>query len=94
MKNERNSKFNIVVILLILLKKCEREREIERISLDKEWEKLSKLNIVIILLNEFAIYLKKNLWTDSSLLNQRTMKDKKSLFSSLLFADVQIKNFQ
>lgn len=59
MKNERNSKFNIVVILLILLKKCEREREIERIFLDKEWEKLSKLNIVIILLNEFAIYLKK-----------------------------------
>lgn len=81
MKNERNSKFNIVVILLILLKKCEREREIERISLDKEWEKLSKLNIVIILLNEFAIYLKKNLWTDSSLLNQRTIKDKKSLFT-------------
>lgn len=81
MKNERNSKFNNVVILLILLKKCERESEIERISLDKEWEKLSKLNIVIILLNEFAIYLKKNLWTDSSLLNQRTMKDKKSLFT-------------
>lgn len=63
MKNERNGKFNIVVILLILLKKWEREREKERerISLDKEWEKLNKLNIVIILLNEFAIYLKKNL---------------------------------
>lgn len=39
----------------------EREKERERISLDKEWEKLNKLNIVIILLNEFAIYLKKNL---------------------------------
>lgn len=66
-KNERNSKFNIVVILLILLKKSERERQ--KMSLDKEWEKLSKLYYRDFIKRICAIYLKKNLWTGSSLLN-------------------------
>lgn len=52
----------------------EREKERERISLDKEWEKLNKLNIVIIPLNEFAIYLKKNLWTGSRFIKSKNYK--------------------